>query len=80
MKLDENYQITTDSNNFVLRYEKMIYDEVKQKDVKSTSQWHCRSLSHALDIYMNEGFRGCEDITSLRAELERVEELIKTVK
>lgn len=80
MILDENYNIEKDSYNFILKYRKVEYSEEKQKDITSTNMWYCRSLSHALGVYLNECLRPCEDVVSLRRELERVEELVNKIK
>lgn len=80
MKLDADYRIETDANNFTLRFEKLIFDEKKGKEVKSIREWYCKSLGYALNTYLNDCLRPCENIKEVVAELNRVEELIKTIK
>ena len=80
IRLDNNYFIETDANNFTLRFERTLWDEAKKKDVKSTNEWYCRDLSRVLNIYMNECLKPSEDVVSLRAELNRIEELINNIK
>lgn len=57
MKIDENYSVETDSNNFVLRFEKEIFNEKTNKKGLSTKEFYCVDLEHVCKIYLRECIR-----------------------
>lgn len=78
IKLDENFHIDTDSNNFTLKFVKVSLND-KKKEVTSKSVWYCKDLAHALDIYTNESLKECEDIKDVQQKLISVRRLIKSI-
>ena len=76
MKLDENYTIETDTNNFTLVYESKTFDEKKKKEVTSTDEWHYPDLKNALKKYVNQVIKPCESVVSLLEKLNKIESLI----
>lgn len=80
IRLDDNFYIDVDTYNYTLKQEIKTYDEVKDKIVTSKDEWNYPKLSQILDKYLNISLKSCEDITSLRAELDRIEKIIKGIK
>lgn len=77
LKLDDNYFIETDTNNFTLRFQKVVYDEKKKKDVTKKDEWNYPKLSQAMSKYLNECVRPLETIKEVFSELKRIELLIE---
>ena len=84
LKLDDNYTIETDSNNFTLRYSNTYIGKDKksdeEKEITSKSEWFCPSLSWALNVYLNECLKKNNTIEEVYAELKRVENIIAQIK
>lgn len=79
IRLDDNFYIDVDTYNYTLRQEVKTFDEAKNKIVTSKDEWNYPKLSQILDKYLNVSLKSCEDITSLRAELGRIEKIIKGI-
>ena len=41
MKIDNNYSVETDANNFVLKYSKTYFDEKSNKEKTTSREWFC---------------------------------------
>lgn len=80
MKLDENYRIESDSNNFILVYEIEKFNKNTKKDYMFKEESYFPKLSLALDKYMNECLKPQTEAVGVLKELTRVEDLIKTIK
>lgn len=81
LKLDENYSIVSDANNFTLKFEATIQKEVKgeMKDIKSTDEWNYPKLQQALSRYLTECVRPCETASEILEQLNDVEKVIRSV-
>ncbi len=81
IKLDDNYSIVSDANNFTLKFEAVTKKEVKgeMKDVKSTDEWNYPKMQQALNRYVDESVRQCEGIPEILSALNRVEKTITTL-
>ena len=84
LKLDDQYSIVSDSNNYTLKYINTyigVDNKTKQtKEITSKDEWNMPKLSQAIAVYLNECLRPLNSIEELYQELVRVEELIKTIK
>lgn len=80
LKLDNEYRIETDENNFILVYESEQYNEKTDKNYIKKDKSYFPKLSQALDRYLNDCLRPLGDIVQIYNELERIEVLIKTLK
>jgi Sec7-like guanine-nucleotide exchange factor len=80
MKLDENYRIETDTNNFTLVYESKKFDEVKKKEFTSKDEWHYPELKYALIKYLNQSLKPCKSIKDVLSKISELEQLIKNTK
>jgi hypothetical protein len=79
LKLDENYKVEKDENNFVLIFEKEAYNEKTKKNYMQKDRWYYPKLSQVLDKYLNECLRPIPDIENVYKELIRVEKLIALI-
>lgn len=80
MKLDENYRIETDTNNFTLVYESKTFDEKKKKEVTSKDEWHYPDLKTALIKYVNQCLKPCESIKEVLIRISELEKSLTTPK
>ena len=84
LKLDDNYTIGTDSNNFILRYSHTYIGKDKKtdedKEITSKDEWFYPTLSGALNTYLNECLKKNNTIEEVYAELKRVENIIAQTK
>ena len=81
MKIDDNYRLENDSNQWTLIYEKE--GEVNPKTVKptiSTNKWYCGNMKQALKRYLDESLKECNSIETVLLELKRVESVIDNLK
>ena len=81
IKLDNNFSIETDSNNFVLKFEKET-GEIHSKTgnpIISKNQWFYGNLKGCLIKYSNESLKDCQDIKEVLSRLDEIEALIKSI-
>jgi len=79
LKLDNEYRIETDENNFVLVYELECYNEKTDKNYLKTDKSYFPKMSQALDKYLNDCIRPLGDIVVIHSELIRIEAIIKKI-
>lgn len=80
MKLDENYHIEIDSNNWVLCFEKSHFNEKEKKTVVSKDRWYYGNLEGCLRRYINESPKGIPTVAALLTKLDELEDIIKSIK
>jgi hypothetical protein len=84
LKLDDNYTIETDSNNFILRYSNTYIGKDKStnkdKEITSKAEWFYPTLSGALNTYLNECLKRSDTVNDVYTELKRVENIIAKIK
>ncbi len=71
MKLDKNYSLDNDANQWILNYERE--GEINPKTNKPTisrDKWYCRSLQSALKRYLNESVKPSLDVQELYANID----------
>ena len=81
IKLDENYYLTNDSNQWSLHYEKE--GEINPSTGKPTIKrdtWYCGKLKACLKRYYNEATKPAKDVIDLGFKLKSVEETIQNLK
>lgn len=78
--LNKNYRIETDSNNFILKFEKKtgVINKKTGKEEISRNEWYYPKLYMALDKFSNECLKVPEEVKSLRNELQILMDIIKT--
>lgn len=74
MKIDNNYSVETDANNFVLRYENKYFDEKSNKEKTTSREWFCVDMDHVNKIHLRECIR---EAISPNTEISELVELIK---
>lgn len=80
MRLDENFTLTNDSNNWILNYEKE--GDINHKTNRPTltkETWYFGKLDQALNRYVNEATKQSEDVNDLRVQLSRIQDTINQV-
>ena len=53
IKIDADFYMTHDSNQWTLVYEKTVKDK-KGKDVLRSNRWYCGKLNRCLSVYVDE--------------------------
>ena len=80
IKLDQNYSIVTDSNNYTLKFEESKgINETTGKEEFSRDEWHYGKLSQALDKYMNQSIKASKSVQELIDKLNEVQSIIEKV-
>ena len=79
MELDKNYRIESDTYNFTLIYESKSFDEKKRKEVTSKDEWYYPDLKLALNKYVNQSLKPCQDALSILDKLNEIELLISNL-
>jgi len=84
IKIDENYFLTNDSNQWILNYEKEgDVSEKTGKPVISKDKWYCSGLNGVLQRYLKEAPKTATSIEELYAltntAMERIIEVTKEV-
>ena len=89
IKLDEKYSIVGNKNNWLLVFEE---ERVKQKlnsERKPTNEkenyifvdkWYFNSIEKALNKYVNEVSKHCDNVNNLKSQLKECNETIKNLK
>jgi len=80
IKLDENYKMVSDNHNWTLEFESVRFDEEKQKEVKSTDEWHYPTIQGCLGKYVNQSGKTSKSIDELIEKLNQVSLIIKSIK
>lgn len=82
IKIDDNYSLEADSNNWILRYEEEIEKEIKgeSKKVLSKDEWYHPSIKSALNKYLNQVTKPSENFFSLMESVEKAESTILKLK
>lgn len=81
IKLDENFRLENDSNEWTLIFEQEGEINPKTgKPSKKSNKWHCGSLNNALKRYANEVPKPSMSVQELITVLERVNETINNLK
>lgn len=71
MKIDENYTLENDSNQWVLNYRSEGEINPKtNKPITTENKWYCGTLSQALNRYLDESLKPSKDIQQLKAVLD----------
>lgn len=81
IKIDKNYYITNDSNQWTLHYEKV--GDINPKTGKNTitkNSWYCGTLERCLKRYIDESLKPAENVIKMAEMLRKaygnVKELI----
>ncbi len=82
IKIDEEYFLTNDSNQWVLNYEKeREINKDTGKPTVSTNKWYCGNLNLALVRYLNESVKFSNSVLKLQSltilAVERITELLE---
>ena len=82
IKLDENFRIVTDVNNFTLLFsrEKEVTKKGITKTVNESDTWYCIDLQSALKRYLSESLRPSESIEEVLDKIDEVHITIKGLK
>lgn len=76
IKIDENFSIEIDSNNFTLKKEvKTGKFNDKGNEIISSDQWYCSNITRALKRYVHESMRELEELTDVKGVLSKIDEL-----
>ena len=74
MKLDENYRLESDSNQWTLIYEKEgAINPKTDKPIVSSDKWYFGNLKQALMRYTDQSVKPSETVEELLIQLIRVE-------
>lgn len=66
MRIDENYSIENDSNQWVLEYtSKGDINPKTNKPTISTNKWYCSNLKQCLSRYLDESLKPADSIQTL---------------
>lgn len=84
MKLDDNFYLEADTNQWILHYEKEGDINPKtNKPIKHIDKWYCGSLKSALNRYLNESVKSATTVQELSAlvniSMERIIELTNKI-
>lgn len=80
MKLDKNYTLESDKNNWILSYKSDEKTNEKGEKYHGTYSWYYPSLKDALQKYMDECLKPCESVEELFKELIKLKHRISTIK
>lgn len=84
MKIDENYSIENDSNNWILRFEEERVKEKTGKKYISTNEWYFSNLETGLKSllkkYRDQKLKECETVVEILAQINKSDETIKNLK
>ena len=82
IKLDENYRIEFDANNFILKYEeeKTVLKKGKEESVTSTDHWYYHRLDLALTKYVNQSIKVSKTAEELLYAIKQINEVVSTIK
>ena len=80
LRLDENYFLESDSNQWTLNYRKSkgINPETK-KETFSNDKWYCSSLENALKRYTDESAKESETVDELSSKLDLIFQTINSI-
>ena len=79
MRLDENFTLTSDSNNWILNYEKE--GDINHKTNRPTltkETWYFGNLNQALNRYVNEVTKISQTVEDLQIQLVKIQGTINT--
>ena len=78
MKIDENYSLENDANNWILKYEREgDINPDTGKPIISTDKWYCSSLQSALTRYFNETTKPTKAVRELLLSVNTAMDSIK---
>ena len=82
IRLDSEYSIQTDANNFSLLFsrEKEVTKKGITKTVVESDAWYNPSLELSLKTYLRESLRECESIEHVLKKIDEVHATIKELK
>ena len=81
IKLDDDYTLENDSNQWVLIYKKSKgLSNKTNKEYFTQNKWYCSSLENALKRYMDESLKPCITVNHLMLKMDDVLTNIKNVK
>lgn len=82
VKLDKEFSVKTDSNNFELirKYETTYTRNGEDKKTTVEDNWYCRDMTQALKLYFRECLRPAKDIKDLYDRILEVENNIEKSK
>lgn len=78
IKLNENYYITTDSNNWMLNYAE---EKVKENGDKyvATGIWYYPKLSDLLSRALDEQLKNCETAEEIKQAIAQFEKTVENL-
>lgn len=81
IKLDENFYLDPDSNNWTLHYELKgkVNPETGRPKISKDS-WHCSNLQSAINRYLTESTKPSESVVDLMNKLEEIKQVIINLK
>ena len=80
MQLDKNYRIESDTYNFTLIYESKRTGIDSSKVITSKDEWYYPDFKSALNKYVNQSLKPCQDALSILDKLNEIELLISKIK
>lgn len=79
MKLDDNYSLIGEENQWTLLYEKKYFDEKKNKEVVSRNAYYFNKMSDAINSYIDKKLKEKETISEAIKELNYLLEKLKQI-
>jgi len=82
IKLNENFTIYPDNQNFTLQFEceKEVSKNGDKKVVTSKETWYCIDLQSALRRFLTESLRPSTSVENVLTRINEVENIIKNVR
>lgn len=77
MKLDDNYSLIGEENQWTLLYEKKYFDEKKNKEVVSRNAYYFNKMSDGINSYIDKKLKEKETISEAIKELKYLLEKLK---
>jgi len=77
MKLDDNYSLIGEENQWTLLYEKKYFDEKKKKEVVSKNTYYFNKMSDGINSYIDKKLKDKETISEAIKELKYLIEKLK---
>lgn len=79
MKIDENYSLETDSNNWILKFKSNEKTHENGKKYYSFDEWYFPSLSDALKKYVDQTSKVAESIDELILLIKKSNKIIESL-
>ena len=77
MKLDENYSLIGEENQWTLYFEKKYFDDKKKKEVVSKNTYYFNKMSDAINSYIDKKLKEKETVSDAIDELKKLLDKLK---